>query len=299
LDDKEADGKRYPKIIIANVTTGTNFAKYISREIKKIDAADIAESHTESKEYPTVLIVGKRHYLREIDNQLRKHHQQINFSSASGEPYGIANAFDRLIPNDKSNLGWRILAELFLDEDEVRNMVERSMGDQPFIDLLRSAFVEEHMRAVELARAVKSQSSTSEEVQRELNDLLGKGFANQVLQSLTEPDSSVVTVDKNQPTILLTSYKGCKGLSAGYVFIVGVHDGGMPRDNKDVDDVEISQFVVALTRTRKQCHILSNDWVHSPKGKKGWIDAFQPSIFLDWISKELIEDRGKLRAKDF
>src|SRR5437762_5364216 len=77
LDDKEADSKRYPKIIITNVTTGTNFAKYISREIKKIDASDIAESHTEGKEYPTVLIVGKRHYLREIDNQLRKHHQQI------------------------------------------------------------------------------------------------------------------------------------------------------------------------------------------------------------------------------
>ena len=116
LDDKEADSKRYPKIIIANVTTGTNFAKYISREIKKIDAADIAESHTEGKEYPTVLIIGKRHYLKEIDNQLRKHHQQINYGSASGEPYGIANAFRQLIPNVNSNLGWRILAELFSDE---------------------------------------------------------------------------------------------------------------------------------------------------------------------------------------
>jgi superfamily I DNA/RNA helicase len=299
LDDKEADSKRYPKIIIANVTTGTNFAKYISREIKKIDAGDIAESHAEGKEYPTVLIVGKRHYLKEIDNQLRKHHQQINYSSASGEPYGIANAFGQLIPNDKSNLGWRILAELFLDEDEVRKTVGRSMSDQPFIELLPSDFVEQQMRAVELARAVKSQGSTSEGMQKELNDLLGQGFANQVLQSLTEPNAPVATVDKNQPTILLTSFKGCKGLSAGHVFIVGVHDGGLPRDNKHVDDVEISQFVVALTRTRKQCHILSNDWVYSPKGKKGWIDAFQPSICVDWIPKELIEDRGKLRAKDF
>ena len=127
------------------------------------------------------------------------------------------------------------------------------MSDQPFIELLPSVFVEQQIRAVELARAVKSQSSTREVVQKELNELLGQGLANQVLQSLTEPNAPVATVDKNQPTILLTSFKGCKGLSAGHVFIVGVHDGGMPRDNKHIDDVEISQFVVALTRTRKQC----------------------------------------------
>ena len=109
----------------------------------------------------------------------------------------------------------------------------------------------------------------------------------------------VPAIDKKLPTVLLTSFKGCKGLSAGHVFIVGVHDGCMPKDNRHVEDVEISQFIVALARTRKQCHVLSNDWLVAPRDKKGWIPAFEASLFVNWIPRELVEDRGKLRAKDF
>lgn len=276
LDEKEADSKRYPKIVIANVTTGKNIAKYIDREIAKIDPADIAESHSEGKEYPTVLV----------------------YTHSPGVAYGIADAFKYLIPNDKSNLGWRILAELFLDEHEQRKIVEGSMSGKPIVELLSSQFVEQQMRAIELARAVRSQDATGEAVQDELRNLVGEDFANQVLQSLAEAEPSVAALDKKLPAVLLTSFKGCKGLSAGHVFIVGVHDAGMPKDNNNIDDVEISQFIVALTRTRKQCHILSNDWVHAPRGKKGWIDPFKPSRFVEWLPKDLVEDRGQLRAKD-
>jgi superfamily I DNA/RNA helicase len=189
---------------------------------------------------------------------------------------------------------------LFLGEDGQRKIAEGSMSGTPIIDLLPPEFVKRHMRAVELARAVKSQESSPKAVEDEMRELVGQDFANAIFESLTEIEPPTVAVDKKVPTILFTSFKGCKGLSAGHVFIVGVHDGGMPKDNNQIDDVEIAQFVVALTRTRKQCHILSNDWVYSPKGKKGvWINAFKPSIFVDWIPKDLIENRGKLKAKDF
>ena len=87
-------------------------------------------------------------------------------------------------------------------------------------------------------------------------------------------------------------------MSAGHVFIVGVHNECKPKDNGDINDVEISQFIVALTRTRKRCHILSNDWWAGPRNKKGWIPAFERSQLINWIPKRLIEDRGKLRAAD-
>jgi ATP-dependent DNA helicase UvrD/PcrA len=77
LDDKESDSKRYPKIVVANCTTGRNIPKYIHREIVEIDRSDIEESQLEGQEYPTVLIVGKAHYLREIEKQLRLVHKQI------------------------------------------------------------------------------------------------------------------------------------------------------------------------------------------------------------------------------
>jgi len=300
LDDKEEDSKKYPKIIVANVTTAKNIAKHIDREITKIDSADIADSHVEGKDYPTVLVVGKRHYLKEVEKQLSARYPQLTYVASSGPAYGIVDAFKDLIPNEKSNLAWRILSELFLGEDGQRKIVEGTMSGTPIIDLLPPEFVKRHMRAVELARAVKSQESSPKAVEHEMRELVGQDFANAIFESLTEIEPPTVAVDKKAPTILFTSFKGCKGLSAGHVFIVGVHDGGMPKDNNQIDDVEIAQFVVALTRTRKQCHILSNDWVYSPKGKKGvWINAFKPSIFVDWIPKDLIENRGKLKAKDF
>ena len=167
------------------------------------------------------------------------------------------------------------------------------------IDLIPPDFVAQQMRAIELARSVRSKYLKAEAVEDELRDLIGGDLTGAVLNVLSEAETPVPAIDKKLPTVLLTSFKGCKGLSAGHVFIVGVHDGCMPKDNRHVEDVEISQFIVALTRTRKQCHVLSNDWLVAPRDKKGWIPAFEASLFVNWIPRELVEDRGKLRAKDF
>jgi len=297
LDDKASDSERYPKIIVANCTTGKNVPKYIHLEIANIHPSDIAESHVEGKKYPTVLVVGKAHYLREIEKQLRRSHPQIAYSPTSSEAYGIVDAYRNLIPNEKSNLGWRILVELFLDQATQHKVLEDSLSGRPMIDLVPSDLVVQQMRVIELARSVRSKSSSTEDVEGELRDLIGD-LTSPVLNLLSEAETPAPAIDKKLSTILLTSFKGCKGLSAGHVFIVGVHDGCMPKDNGHVYDVEISQFVVALTRTRKQCHILSNDWLVAPRGKKGWIPRFETSLFVDWIPKELVENRGQLRAQD-
>jgi len=60
---------------------------------------------------------------------------------------------------------------------------------------------------------------------------------------------------------------------------------------------EIAQFMVALTRTRKQCHIISNKWM-TPKNKSGeWNAVFVPSIFFDWLPKEWYINLGESDAK--
>ena len=142
-----------------------------------------------------------------------------------------------MIPNDKSNLGWRILAELFLDEDEQRKVIKGSLSGKPIVELLSSQFVERQMRAIKLARAVRSQDATGEAVQDELRELVGENFANHVLQSLAQAEPPVAALDKKLPTILFTSFKG-------------------------------------------------------------WIDRFKASLFVEWLPKDLVDDRGQLRAKD-
>lgn len=74
-----------------------------------------------------------------------------------------------------------------------------------------------------------------------------------------------------------------KGFSAGYVFILGLNEGILPKSNKNSKDLEICLFNVALTRTVKKCFFISTNLF---AGKREGI----PSIFIDWI------DRHRLRS---
>jgi superfamily I DNA/RNA helicase len=77
------------------------------------------------------------------------------------------------------------------------------------------------------------------------------------------------------PSIVCTSLLGAKGLSAGYVFIVGFNDGVFPEDSNAVADDEVCKLIVGLSRTRKECHVVSFGF---------WGTGFHaPSSFLDWL----------------
>jgi superfamily I DNA/RNA helicase len=191
------------------------------------------------------------------------------------------------------------MIELLMDEETRQNIIKKSSSGKPLIELIPSDFIKRHMRPIELARSVWSKELPFETVENEMKECLGNEFTGELLNFLQRADASLPQqVDKKLATICLTTFKGCKGLSAGHVFIVGVHNGCMPKDNDHIRDVEISQFIVALTRTRKRCHILWNDWWAGPVDRKGRVPRFEPSLLLNWIPKELIDDRGNLRSAD-
>jgi superfamily I DNA/RNA helicase len=149
-------------------------------------------------------------------------------------------------------------------------------------------------------RSIKSDGVLTSKGKRALRKALGDSL-NEVVQHFSPPEKEEEpTTDETEPSILLTSYVGSKGLSGGHVFIIGAHNGSMPKNPKKIRDIEISQFVVALTRTRKQCHIISNQWLISPKDKYGqWLPRFEKSTFVSWIPVSLVEDRGLLKGSDF
>jgi superfamily I DNA/RNA helicase len=89
----------------------------------------------------------------------------------------------------------------------------------------------------------------------------------------TIPAAEPVSTD--EPSIVFTSLIGSKGLSAGYVFIVGFSNGHLPHDPHNITDHEICEFLVGLSRTRKGCHVIS---VNHYGG--GTLDA---SVFARWI----------------
>lgn len=289
LEGKEYENTTYPKIISATTTTIASLSKFVISEIRKIPELDIREAY--EKNYPCVLIVGKRQYLNPLAKKLKDTFANVNFTESEKPDYSFLEAYELLLAQDNSNLGWRILAEFEFSNDQMKDMLQASFDGIPFVRFLPQDFLDKHEGIVTILRS----EQLSEDDRLKLAELLGKQSDEVVKHFFPLEDEQEQEVDENQPTILLSSFEGCKGLSAGHVFIVGLNDGVMPqKHDNQIDDIDCCRFVVALTRTRKRCYLLSNKWDYSPKGVK----AFKRSAFFPLIPNEYLDEKGNLASKD-
>lgn len=286
LEDKEYENRTYPKIISATASTIACLAKLILLAIRKIPNQDISEAY--KKGYPCVLIVGQRQYLNPLNKRLVEEYENVAFTQASGRPCSILDGYEILREQDDSNLGWRVLAGFELPQGQVRKFVQTTRDGTPFKNLLPDAFVEKHSLVLEILRKQELEKADQETLEQLLGDqspIVTDHFY-RAEEEETEPD-------KTQPSILLSSFEGCKGLSAGHVFIAGLNNGVMPRidSKREVADIEIAKFIVAMTRTRKLLYLLSNRWDYDPRGHR-----YHPSMFLDMILPEFRFDGGYVKS---
>ena len=232
---------------------------------------------------------GEETILNPLAKKLKDVFANVNFAKSEKPDYSILEAYELLLNKIRSNLGWRILAEFEFSEDQMRDMIRASFDGIPFIRFLPQDFVDKHESVVALLRS----EQLNEDDRLKLVELLGDKGDKVVKHFYPLEDENQQEVNKNQPTILLSSFEGCKGLSAGHVFVVGLNDGVMPKiQDSQIDDIDCCRFIVALTRTRKQCYLFSNKWDYSPKGKK----ASKRSTFLSLIPNEYLDERGNLAS---
>jgi superfamily I DNA/RNA helicase len=89
------------------------------------------------------------------------------------------------------------------------------------------------------------------------------------------------------PKVKVTSFEGAKGLSAQYVFLIGLQSGDLPRSATNVQDIEICRFLVGMTRTKKKCSILTT--------RRFGDKLKESSEFLSWIADKRF-DRKRVDA---
>jgi len=254
---KEGDTARYPKIKIIKTTVqrerGANyFGRYIQEQVALIPAEEVQEA--EQGNFPAVLVIGPKQYLR----QVKQHLEGVGYlcEGADGDDFvdlAREDGLRILKANTSDNLGWRILLEIDQPVFAVNVLRQSVVDEHPLIDLLEA---ETDYRDNVLAEAA---AFTEEEQLVEVVPMEEQGLS---------------------PKIRLVSYEGSKGLSAQHVFIIGLHNGDLPSDPTSPTDLEICKFLVALTRTRKQCHLLHTQrWGAVVK---------QRSAFLDWINTDWI-----------
>jgi superfamily I DNA/RNA helicase len=291
LPDKWEDSQKYPKIIHARCSTQSNNAPYIARYIEhEIDnlSGDEIKAANENGDF-TVLVAGSGHYLKQIQdyfNKLNKYKLNFRQEESYHDTIKIVDGYLILLrKGESSNLGWRIL----LEADHLQNMkdiIKRTEDDSTIklCKILPNAYIKKHLHVVKLLDNLKNLEELSTTDVSQLEEAIGMKI-DDIKEILTSDiDGSEPDIEKNKEelSIVFTTYVGCKGLSAGFVFIIGLDEGSLPGKNKSPSDIEVCSFIVALTRTIKKCYLISTNYIFT--GKKG-----NPSIFIQWIKKERID----------
>jgi superfamily I DNA/RNA helicase len=250
---KGADSRLYPKIGLVTTTVqrlkANYFGRYIAQCIKQIPKEKIEEAR--KKGDPAVLIIGSKQYRNQIEGHLVEEGYTLDLSRDRVDEIERAQGLYILRENPASNLGWRIILEFEKEEFAascIRNAASQgvSLGDVMPPEMKESVLKE--------AQALPA-----------------------TIEAEAEKDDTEIELN-----IKVTSFEGAKGLSAQHVFVVGLHEGDLPRDKENIQDIEICRFVVGLTRTKKKCSILVT---------KRFADQWkQPSPFIFWIKRDRYEE---------
>jgi hypothetical protein len=288
MPGKAADSAAHPKILEVHCAKFDQMTKYIAGEIPRIPAEDIEASH-EGK-YPTVLVIGRKQFTTKIFDALSKDYPQAEPPPPTGEPeIDAVDGYLQLAKNERSNLGWRILIRVFPFSGwraAVRDAITR---DEQLIDHVPDEYRDRHLAIAAICRRlVAGEDVHEDDVARVASaiDQPSKAVLEALHVSDRRGDDAVeLPPEPDEPglTIRFTSMNGAKGLSAEHVFVVGCVDGHFPENPADPSDQEISQFLVALSRTRKACHLISCK-VFYPQ------TTLRPSLFVRWLAG-LTEER--------
>ena len=288
--DKENDSKRNPQIINVNCTVERKnchyIGKFIAKEISEIPASYIRES--KRRHEPTVLIIGPGQFLEGVKIELNKKFGFVSDKKRDDEEISILDGYRSLIKNPKSRLGWRILLHCKPCDNSERIIRKAILGDKNIIDLVVSRkYASEHLEISNIVNKIICGGDLSVAEQRTIEAITAfspEEVKTKLASDKEEEDKAPEQIRENEiglPDILCTSFQGSKGLAAQCVFIVGVNNKHFPQRTPP-SNMEIYKLIVALTRTRKRCYMISCNMFAG--------EALEPSIYKTWLKDELSEE---------
>jgi len=248
---KGEDSAKYPHIECVKTSVQSKRVNYIGRylaeRIRSIPQDEIDQAIEGG--YPAALVIVAKPYRDQVIEHFEKTGLPVDTKDGRPEVNCRNDGLQILKETRGSNLGWRIV--LHADQPGfLKRVIEQSDdGGARLIDLIDADYRDAVLAEVE-------------------------AYEEPVEDDQTEADAE--TKCAGVPPIKITSFDGLKGLSAQHVFIVGLHEGELPRDVESIKDLEICKFLVGLTRTRKKCTL-----IHTGRFGTGWKS---PSCFISWIN---------------
>jgi superfamily I DNA/RNA helicase len=281
---KAQDSLQFPKIKAVRCSVDTKSspypARYIVQQLRSITAADVEEA--KQHECPTAMVIGPIYFVRSIERELRKVFPN-SVLAISEEPIKsrLLDGYLRLAKDSHSRWGWRLVADGD-PPDGLQQAVLEAINDSIDLDgVLPANYREAHLANVSLVKTVMNGEEVPEAEIQSLLDKLGLEVDELKIRLGLMPTPLAPNPDPALPTIAVRTFMGAKGLSALHVFVVGMLNGHFPRNADAISDTEVCELIVALTRTRKQCHLISS---------RRYADkVVTPSAFYSWIKPDRLE----------
>jgi hypothetical protein len=198
---KAQDSKDFPRIECVTTSVQRDNANYFGRFIEKRIAELTKQEKAQAAEKlePAVLVIGSKPYLPQIERYLTE--QNILTQSEQVELSERERALELLAISPDSNLGWRILLSTLQAK------------------VARPIVVSAHEKATRLVDQIAPEMQTAVLIE-------ARAFAEAQKKRVSED------AGKSVPIVKLTSHEGSKGLSAQFVYLVGLQEGtfqGMPK----------------------------------------------------------------------
>jgi len=264
-----------PKVILKTGIYDSMIPYNIESEIKEL-------YKSKDKDFNILVIIPStiKKKLSKINKSL-KQNGFINVQTPKSKSYNpLLEGFILLLDNKECNLGWRIVfRELASKEDDAnfKEVLNKSIADPNISirELVKDArhdlYIEIRTIRAILIKILNNKHLCEEEYNKIVNlfevnklDLLSKKMKNALI-----PQSLKSTSFYKLP-IRLTTILGSKGLTYDYVFLVNFDDKYL-LNNGNINDKNICEFLVSLTRARKRVYIYSSE-KNSP-------------TFVNWIDK--------------
>jgi hypothetical protein len=294
LPDKQLDSDAHPRIIHARLAShdknANQMGNYVIDAISRIPIQDILESRRADDEYPTALVLGPRPFIEHAVEALTARFPQTQNRLAERRKIDPLDGYRYLATDADSKLGWRILLRGFYEMPADDAFTTALKGGLDFRLTIPTNYRAQHSRYANFIRRMLAGDALSPGEEADLARQLGRSIQSirekiapaMPVEPTEEEDEEVEIVaahrgaQPEEPTIICTSLIGAKGLSAGYVFFVGCLDDYASTPSGVTDD-DVCRFIVALSRTRKELHLISCGVYQrlpaTPCSLIGWIDA--------------------------
>jgi superfamily I DNA/RNA helicase len=285
LPDKKAESDANPTIIHVDCSTAnTDYAgRYIAQQIAKIPVEDVQRSRNTG--YPTALVIGPNPFLSRAFAVVQERFPNARMKKSDQPGIDILDGYRRIGADERSRLGWRIVIECCPFDGWQETLKTTLETKSDIYDHLPDEYCDEHLANARLAAELTETGTLAADDEQELCTAADGRSIEDVRAFLNVADPDALedmpspAADEEEADILFTSLVSSKGLSAEHVFIVGMNNNHFPRNPAAITDDEICSLIVALSRTRKRCHVISFRWFGA--------GGLAKSVFLDWIGAQL------------